>query len=273
MAAHPPGGMSSISDYGEQPASRCGYCKSRGSHTHGMVAQTLSVEAYQELIDRGWRRSGTYLYFPIHERCCCQLLTIRLDATRYTPSKEQRRVKRRWLAYLEGAPLRAEQQEPQPAGEGALAAAAGAPGSPRVLPGGSPKRPHGDLAADSAQWGMPPAGQLGDGDDGAGDSKRSRRTAAWAAGHGAEGGHDAAAWGGGHESEDGHDGEERPARGASPASRLSEHLQAALASSALHWQGSGQLEAAAQQATQQVQQEQEQAVQQQQAGQIGRAHV
>ena len=38
---------------------------------------------------RGWRRSGRWVYFPLHERSCCQLLTIRLDVTRFAPNKEQ----------------------------------------------------------------------------------------------------------------------------------------------------------------------------------------
>lgn len=58
-AGLPPGGLSLVSDYGEHGGS-CGYCGSKHSSvSHGMMAESLSVEAYQELIDRcdarGWR--------------------------------------------------------------------------------------------------------------------------------------------------------------------------------------------------------------------------
>lgn len=51
--ALPPGGLSLISDYGENGSS-CGYCGSKrdSSVSHGMMAESLSVEAYQALIDR-----------------------------------------------------------------------------------------------------------------------------------------------------------------------------------------------------------------------------
>lgn len=38
---------------------------------------------------RGWRRSGRWVYYPLHERSCCQLLTIRLDVTKFQPNKDQ----------------------------------------------------------------------------------------------------------------------------------------------------------------------------------------
>ena len=49
---------------------KCGYCRSeeKNSASYGVVARRLTCEDYQLLIDRGWRRSGTYLYKPaMHE--------------------------------------------------------------------------------------------------------------------------------------------------------------------------------------------------------------
>lgn len=55
--------VSLVSCVGLHTNGRCGYCKSTdGSETFGLVAHSLSVEVYQKLIDRGWRRSGTYIY-------------------------------------------------------------------------------------------------------------------------------------------------------------------------------------------------------------------
>ena len=41
-----------------------GYCKveSKTSVSYGLFAKRLTCSDYQELIDRGWRRSGTYIY-------------------------------------------------------------------------------------------------------------------------------------------------------------------------------------------------------------------
>lgn len=49
--------MSVITDYGEAGSS-CGYCGSKRptSVQHGMMAESLSVEAYQALLDR-WEQS------------------------------------------------------------------------------------------------------------------------------------------------------------------------------------------------------------------------
>lgn len=40
----------------------------------GMEAQKMTVGDYQALLDRGWRRSGTWLYIPSNKKaeCCCK---------------------------------------------------------------------------------------------------------------------------------------------------------------------------------------------------------
>lgn len=41
----------------------CGYCNQKDtSISSGMWAYQMSTTVYQKLIDRGWRRSGSYLY-------------------------------------------------------------------------------------------------------------------------------------------------------------------------------------------------------------------
>lgn len=51
---------------------------------------------YQALIDRGWRRSGCYVYKPTVERTCCPQYTIRLPCLAFLPDKQQRRVLRKF---------------------------------------------------------------------------------------------------------------------------------------------------------------------------------
>ena len=47
------------------------------------------------LLDRGWRRSGCFVYKPEMERTCCPSYTIRLEASEFVPTKEQLRVSKR----------------------------------------------------------------------------------------------------------------------------------------------------------------------------------
>ncbi|KAL7147850.1 hypothetical protein ABFS83_06G136600 [Erythranthe nasuta] len=54
------------------------------------------------LIDRGWRRSGCYLYKPDMEKSCCPSYTIRLKASEFVPSKEQIRVSKRMQRFVDG---------------------------------------------------------------------------------------------------------------------------------------------------------------------------
>jgi hypothetical protein len=53
----------------------------------------LCHSSSQELVDRGWRRSGTYLYRAWSEETCCPLYTIRLDTGKFQQSKTQRQAR------------------------------------------------------------------------------------------------------------------------------------------------------------------------------------
>ncbi|KAM1020227.1 hypothetical protein ACFX13_042228 [Malus domestica] len=96
-------GESVVVDYGKNKSS-CGYCKSgaRTSISHGLWAHSITINDYQDLLDRGWRRSGCFLYKPEMERTCCPAYTIRLRVDDFVPSKEQVRVSRRMQRFLEG---------------------------------------------------------------------------------------------------------------------------------------------------------------------------
>ncbi|KAK9840120.1 hypothetical protein WJX74_003773 [Apatococcus lobatus] len=67
-----------------------------------MSAHSLTVDAYQGLIKRGWRRSGCWLYRPMQHQSCCKTQTIRMKASEFRPTKEQQRVRRRMERFLAG---------------------------------------------------------------------------------------------------------------------------------------------------------------------------
>ncbi|RDX53977.1 hypothetical protein OH76DRAFT_1342417 [Lentinus brumalis] len=89
-------------------SSTCGYCSPPGErsatksnyHAAECMAAQLSCRVYQEMIDRGWRRSGVYCYKPDLRRSCCPQYTIKLDALAFKPSKSQRKLVNRWNRFV-----------------------------------------------------------------------------------------------------------------------------------------------------------------------------
>ncbi|CAK1555782.1 unnamed protein product [Leptosia nina] len=90
-----------IEYFAEQERYKCGYCKKPDSnYGHGLWAHTMSVSDYQDLIDRGWRRSGKYCYKPTLNIICCPMYTIRCRALDFKPSKSQKKVLKRFNKFL-----------------------------------------------------------------------------------------------------------------------------------------------------------------------------
>ena len=54
------------------------------------------------MMDRGWRRCGTYYYKNDFESSCCQSYTIRLNVDDYKISDDQKKVMRKFNRYLSG---------------------------------------------------------------------------------------------------------------------------------------------------------------------------
>ncbi|EUC57834.1 arginyl-tRNA-protein transferase [Rhizoctonia solani AG-3 Rhs1AP] len=92
--------------YGSQLSS-CGYCtkkdgsvRPRTSHTVSMSPLQMSCSVYKRLLDRGWRRSGDYLYKPNLKESCCPQYTIKLDALKFKLSKSQRKALNKWNRFI-----------------------------------------------------------------------------------------------------------------------------------------------------------------------------
>ncbi|XP_033218993.1 arginyl-tRNA--protein transferase 1 [Belonocnema kinseyi] len=87
--------------YSEQKNYKCGYCKGpNSSFSHGMWSHKLTVQDYQNLIDRGWRRSGSYCYKPMMDQTCCPAYTIRCEALDFKISKSQKKILKRMANFL-----------------------------------------------------------------------------------------------------------------------------------------------------------------------------
>ncbi|XP_074731550.1 arginyl-tRNA--protein transferase 1 isoform X3 [Strix uralensis] len=96
------GSSPSIVEYfGGEDGYRCGYCKNEtGNLSHGMWAHSMTVQDYQDLIDRGWRRSGKCVYKPIMNQTCCPQYTIRCQALRFQTSKSHKKVLKKMLKFI-----------------------------------------------------------------------------------------------------------------------------------------------------------------------------
>lgn len=89
-------------------ASTCGYCSPPGQRSTestnfrstALEAIRISCTVYQGMIDRGWRRSGTYCYKPDLRRSCCPQYTIKLDALAFSPSRSHRKLIYRWNRFI-----------------------------------------------------------------------------------------------------------------------------------------------------------------------------
>uniref|UniRef100_A0AAZ3Q4W4 Arginyl-tRNA--protein transferase 1 n=1 Tax=Oncorhynchus tshawytscha TaxID=74940 RepID=A0AAZ3Q4W4_ONCTS len=87
--------------FGGDDGYRCGYCKNeKGNFSHGMWSHAMTVQDYQDLIDRGWRRSGKYVYKPIMNKTCCPQYTIRCHALNFQPSKTHKKILKKMSKFL-----------------------------------------------------------------------------------------------------------------------------------------------------------------------------
>ncbi|GFZ47726.1 hypothetical protein JCM24511_05473 [Saitozyma sp. JCM 24511] len=114
-------------------SSTCGYCSPSGHRSegktslkYGLEAPQMSAKFYQELVDRGWRRSGDYVYHPDMARTCCPQYTIRLDAKAFKPSKKHRQVMNRWNRFVSAGTKPGETEVSMASGDAGAGAGAGA---------------------------------------------------------------------------------------------------------------------------------------------------
>merc|ERR1711993_214264 len=87
--------------YEETVGRTCGYCHSNdGYYSHGMWGHVLTCQDYQDLLDRGWRRSGRYCYKPTMNKTCCPQYTIKCDATQFQLTKSQKKIMKKFRTYI-----------------------------------------------------------------------------------------------------------------------------------------------------------------------------
>lgn len=104
-----------------EKSTKCGYCKSPDtSYTEGVWGYRMTCQDYQTLVDRGFQRSGNYVYRPMMKETCCPQYVIRMDATKFKLSKSQKSSLKKFKRYIiEGRKEDASRAEmdPNPLGE------------------------------------------------------------------------------------------------------------------------------------------------------------
>ncbi|CAL1542689.1 unnamed protein product [Lymnaea stagnalis] len=87
--------------FSEHERYKCGYCGSADTnYSHGMWAHQMTVIDYQDLIDRGWRRSGKYCYKPTMSVTCCPQYPIRCEALNFKLNKSHKKQIKKVNRYL-----------------------------------------------------------------------------------------------------------------------------------------------------------------------------
>ncbi|XP_010002276.1 PREDICTED: arginyl-tRNA--protein transferase 1 isoform X1 [Chaetura pelagica] len=79
-----------------------------------MWAHSMTVQDYQDLIDRGWRRSGKYVYKPIMNQTCCPQYTIRCQALHFQISKSHKKVLKKMLKFISKGDVSKAANEEEP---------------------------------------------------------------------------------------------------------------------------------------------------------------
>ncbi|CAG8034123.1 unnamed protein product [Penicillium salamii] len=81
----------------------CGYCKSKdGSASYYTSSTSVHPEHYEDLINNGWRRSGSLYYKQNLRQSCCPHYTLRLEAADYRPRRDQRKAINKWNKFILG---------------------------------------------------------------------------------------------------------------------------------------------------------------------------
>lgn len=106
--------------FGEGEGHDCGYCKGEDtSISTGVWGHVVHARDYQTMIDRGWRRSGKYIYKPSMTKTCCPQYTIRCMAGVFKPSRSHKKALKKFRQYVlnggkNGSDEKAEQEAPNP---------------------------------------------------------------------------------------------------------------------------------------------------------------
>lgn len=81
----------------------CGYCKGKKSwFRQGFIVKHLDMGFFEQIKEKGWGRSGNYIYLQDFEASCCKAFEARLDVREFKMTKELKKKLVRFEKYLQG---------------------------------------------------------------------------------------------------------------------------------------------------------------------------
>ena len=87
----------------------CGYCKhqsvkpkTRFRNQLIITTKSIPIDIYQNLVEKGWSRSGNRLYKKNYEKSCCKIYQPRVNVNNFKITKQQKKVMKKFRKYLTG---------------------------------------------------------------------------------------------------------------------------------------------------------------------------
>lgn len=82
---------------------RCAYCYSpRGLNQAGLKIDSVPLDIYTDLINRGWSRFGNYYCKIDPTESCCKVFPLRLDVTKHKMRHSHSKAIKKWKKFVDG---------------------------------------------------------------------------------------------------------------------------------------------------------------------------
>lgn len=90
---------------------KCAYCDNpAGDRYDYFLCTDMSVELLDELVEKGWWRTGHVIFKPCFSVVCCPGYSMRMPVREFKPNKSHRRVIRKWDKFLRDGDSRWDDQ-------------------------------------------------------------------------------------------------------------------------------------------------------------------
>lgn len=102
--------------YNDDSPSECPFCNTPGMDISDMMivhSEKIPDYMFEQLMERGWWRTGNVIFKPQLTRVCCPSFAIRLPVEKFELSKSHRRVLNKWKNFLIHGDPRWEKRQTQ----------------------------------------------------------------------------------------------------------------------------------------------------------------
>ena len=98
------------------PSTECSYCKGKRNvineqgkevvetdnmyYKEGFTCTKMRIDDYDNVMNAGYTRCGSYFYKKANHRCCCEIFQYRVDVNQFKINSQQKKAVRRFHRYL-----------------------------------------------------------------------------------------------------------------------------------------------------------------------------